>query len=575
MSSASTPTAPYLEDLIRNSLDQDIPWVVQKYGGTSVGKSLDNITKIVGSYIDNGSKVAIVCSARSTQTKSLGTTNLLLQASREALQPAMSSSGDGQSGSVSGTATPFYPKRVGSGFFGKDQPASMTSSVSSLSQLDSQLGRSGSPSPFQSSCSRSPPRSPVTPSQDPSVSQESAFHTTVDLIKKGHLQAARASLKEGPLREELEEEIERDCESLRSFLYAAQIIDEISPRSQDSIVGTGERLACKIVAAALRDRGVDSELVVLDNIVDASMAAASEAVSIDSGDQGVAQLGQEFYDQLSSRLGERLRECGQRVPVVTGYFGPVPGSLLAQIGRGYTDLCAALCAVGLKASELQVWKEVDGIFTADPRKVPSARLVPMITPDEAAELTYYGSEVIHPFTMEQVIRARIPIRIKNVENPSGAGTVIYPDVGFPRGLDTEPPKAERVVEDRAGVVVDLISTSEVHVSMAMQDFLNRKRLERLVKDLEKIGDVTVSKDMAILSLVGRNMRNAIGSAGLMFASLARAMINIEMISQGASEINISCVIENKDAIKALNVIHESCLSYPRSPTTAMAGLKLQ
>lgn len=133
--------------------------------------------------------------------------------------------------------------------------------------------------------------------------------------------------------------------------------------------------------------------------------------------------------------------------------------------------------------------------------------------------------------------------------------------------------------------------------MAMQDFLNRKRLERLVKDLEKIGDVTVSKDMAILSLVGRNMRNAIGSAGLMFASLARAMINIEMISQGASEINISCgksmtgflgeevrilrlicddpVIENKDAIKALNVIHESCLSYPRSPTTAMAGLKLQ
>ncbi|KIR41431.1 aspartate kinase [Cryptococcus deuterogattii 99/473] len=575
MSSASTPTAPYLEDLIRNSLDQDIPWVVQKYGGTSVGKSLDNITKIVGSYIDNGSKVAIVCSARSTQTKSLGTTNLLLQASREALQPAMSSSGDGQSGSVSGTATPFYPKRVGSGFFGKDQPASMASSVSSLSQLDSQLGRSGSPSPFQSSCSRSPPRSPVTPSQDPSVSQESAFHTTVDLIKKGHLQAARASLKEGPLREELEEEIERDCESLRSFLYAAQIIDEISPRSQDSIVGTGERLACKIVAAALRDRGVDSELVVLDNIVDASMAAASEAVSIDSGDQGVAQLGQEFYDQLSIRLGERLRECGQRVPVVTGYFGPVPGSLLAQIGRGYTDLCAALCAVGLKASELQVWKEVDGIFTADPRKVPSARLVPMITPDEAAELTYYGSEVIHPFTMEQVIRARIPIRIKNVENPSGAGTVIYPDVGFPRGLDTEPPKAERVVEDRAGVVVDLISTSEVHVSMAMQDFLNRKRLERLVKDLEKIGDVTVSKDMAILSLVGRNMRNAIGSAGLMFASLARAMINIEMISQGASEINISCVIENKDAIKALNVIHESCLSYPRSPTTAMAGLKLQ
>ncbi len=147
---------------------------------------------------------------------------------------------------------------------------------------------------------------------------------------------------------------------------------------------------------------------------------------------------------------------------------------------------------------------MDGIFTADPRKVPSARLVPVITPDEAAELTYYGSEVIHPFTMEQVIRAKIPIRIKNVENPSGYGTIIYPDQGFPRGLDSSlPSEEERDKEegrmptavtikdsiivlnihsnrktishgflarifgtlDRAGVVVDLISTSEVHVSV--------------------------------------------------------------------------------------------------------------
>ena len=189
-----------------------------------------------------------------------------------------------------------------------------------------------------------------------------------------------------------------------------------------------------------------------------------------------------------------------------GYFGPVPGSLLAQIGRGYTDLCAALCAVGLSASELQVWKEVDGIFTADPRKVPAARLVSVITPDEAAELTYYGSEVIHPFTMEQVIRAQIPIRIKNVMNPQGSGTIIYPDEWIPEAVESAASRSMReamdVAEegklptavtikdqiivlnihsnrktishgflarifgtlDRAGVVVDLISTSEVHVS---------------------------------------------------------------------------------------------------------------
>lgn len=98
----------------------------------------------------------------------------------------------------------------------------------------------------------------------------------------------------------------------------SQIIDEISPRSQDSIVGTGERLACKIVAAALRDRGIDSELVVLDSIVDASMSSISDAALTATGDQGVAQLSQEFYDQLAVRLGDRIRDCGDRVPVITG-----------------------------------------------------------------------------------------------------------------------------------------------------------------------------------------------------------------------------------------------------------------
>ncbi|KAI9634124.1 putative aspartate kinase [Dioszegia hungarica] len=614
------------EQLIRNSTDESVPWVVQKYGGTSVGKSLDSICKIVESYIPN-SRVALVCSARSSSTKALGTTNLLLQASREALQPPSS-----RPVSASGSQTPFYPKRVGSGFFGSDdRPAarqtstgapangmsgSMMSSISSLRELDI---RSASPSPFTPSGRRSPP-SPTTPGANQSngwgqrEKEESGFHETVDLLKKGHLEAARVAVKAGALREELEDEIIRDCEGLRGFLQAAQIIDEISPRSQDSIVGTGEKLACKIVAAALRDRGLDSEIVILDNIVDAAMSSA-ESTSAGNGDQGVAQLGQDFYDELSKRLGERIRECGDRIPVVTGYFGPVPGSLLAQIGRGYTDLCAALCAVGLSASELQVWKEVDGIFTADPRKVPSARLVPIITPDEAAELTYYGSEVIHPFTMEQVIRAKIPIRIKNVENPLGGGTIIYPDTeqGLARQIQGDGELNEGEVEDeerierakkegrmptavtikdsiivinihsnrktishgflarifgtldRAGVVVDLISTSEVHVSMAMQEIHNKKRHDRIIRDLERIGDVTVSLDMAILSLVGRNMRNAIGSAGLMFMSLAKAAVNIEMISQGASEINISCVIENKDAVRALNVIHESCLTIPVSP----------
>jgi len=246
------------------------------------------------------------------------------------------------------------------------------------------------------------------------------------------------------------------------------------------------------------------------------------------------------------------------------------------------------------------------------------RLIPVISPEEAAELTYYGSEVVHPFTMEQVIRRKIPIRIKNVENPRGGGTVINPEVdpesetpphnefgfgsAFVAGMFTNGgngdiprqrvPTAVTIKEniivlnvesnrksvshgflagifgtlDRFGVVVDLISTSEVFVSMAIEDVLDRKRLARLMRDLEKIGIVSVHRDMAILSMVGKQMRNMVGIAGRMFMTLAQGNVNIEMISQGANEINISCVIDGRDAIKALNLIHQSCLQIkPEGP----------
>lgn len=376
----------------------------------------------------------------------------------------------------------------------------------------------------------------------------------------------------------------------------------------------GERLSCKLVAAVLRDKGVDAEFVSLENIVP-NLSDTEPGGGGNAGDAALKQEGengaldQSFYDRVATAVGERIKQCGSRVPVVTGFFGPVPGSLLRQIGRGYTDLLAALAAVGLEASELQIWKEVDGIFTADPRKVPTARLIPMISPDEAAELTYYGSEVVHPFTMEQVIRRRIPIRIKNVENPLGGGTVIHPDPdpeleselsagdggvgmslsGSPSVLDQDRMKKlptavtikERITVlnvhsnrksvshgffarifgtlDRFGIVVDLISTSEVHVSMAIEDGLGKRVMERVVRELEMSGRVSVHRDMAILSLVGKQMRNLVGIAGRMFTTLAEGDVNIEMISQGASEINISCVIDGRDAVKALNLIHQSCL----------------
>ncbi|KAI0777195.1 aspartate kinase [Trametes elegans] len=562
----------------QNTVDPAAKWLVQKYGGTSVGKFATKIAEdIIPEYLDQH-KVAIVCSARSGSTKALGTTNLLLKAASEALQR------------TNGTS---------------DTPGTM-SPVGSFSRLTQYQ------SPFTSPGKSSP--TSATPASALAISSISAaipaFSTTVDVIRAEHVNAAKSTLRNPEILRELETEIDRDCEALRSFLFATQIIDEISPRSRDSIVGFGERLGCKLIAAILRDRNIDAEFVSLENVI-----PSHECENFSDSET----LGQDFYDRVADLVAERIRQCGNRVPVVTGFFGPVPGSLLRQVGRGYTDLLAALLAAGLGASELQIWKEVDGIFTADPRKVPTARLIPIISPEEAAELTYYGSEVVHPFTMDQVIRRKIPIRIKNVENPKGGGTVIHPDPDVdpctvPNGTDspyppvipttsaakTNLPLASPYVDkhshmrqatavtikehivvlnvnsnrknvshgflatifgtlDRYGVVVDLISTSEVYVSMAIEENVDKKVLERVVRELRKSGTVTVSRDMAILSLVGKSMRNMIGISGRMFTTLGQGNVNIEMISQGANEINISCVIDGRDAVKALNLIHQSCL----------------
>ncbi|RVD88573.1 uncharacterized protein DFL_002753 [Arthrobotrys flagrans] len=485
-------------------------WIIQKFGGTSVGKFPEKIAEeIVKVYVAQN-KVAIVCSARSTDTKAEGTTNRLLNAAAQAM-----------------------------------------------------------------------------------IADSTKYLDVVDQIREDHIREARKLIQSPELADELCNHIEAECGKLASFLGAAQIINEISPKSKDIIIGAGEKLSCRLMATLLKDRGVDAEYVNLENI-------------LPSGYPMKGGLCQTFYDDLAKRLGERLHQCEDRVPVITGFFGYVPGSLLDVIGRGYTDLCAALVAVGIEAEELQVWKEVDGIFTADPRKVPSAKLLPTITPEEAAELTYYGSEVIHPYTMEQVIRARIPIRIKNVENPTGPGTVIFPDTMSTKGLDTppHPPKLFRSESahnflqlrprrptavtiknkivvlnihsnrkslshgffanifstlDKYQLVVDLISTSEVHVSMALHAEVREESMRNAIDDLRKYGTVDVIRNMTILSLVGKHMRNMVGIAGKMFTTLAASDVNIEMISQGASEINISCVIDEKDAAKALRVIHDKVL----------------
>lgn len=499
-------------------------WIVQKFGGTSVGKFAKEIAVDIVKKYNRNNQIAVVCSARSTQTKSEGTTTRLLLASELAIDD-----------------------------------------------------------------------------------KEDEFKAILKLIKDDHILNAENLINDTNLRQKLIDDTVKEVNDIERLLDACCIIGEISPKSLDTIMSTGEKLSCLFMTALLNDNGVSASYVNLANII--NELDYDNNSNLTNNERSLDPF---FYKQLAKKIADQisLLDAGT-VPVLTGFFGPVPGGLLNSVGRGYTDLCAAVCAVGLFANELQIWKEVDGIFTADPRKVKSARLLKSVTPDEAAELTYYGSEVIHPFTMEQVINARIPIRIKNVMNPNGEGTIIYPDNIGKKGEQTPPhppvsldilpseffnkqqklkiPTAVTAKSDIAVVnihsnkktlshgflanvfgildkhktVVDLISTSEVHVSMAVNyDKAKRKYFLLVIEDLKKFGNVDVTYDLSIVSLVGIHMKQLIGTAGAMFKVLADEQINIEMISQGANEINISCVISSENVIKALNALHDTLLLHP-------------
>lgn len=499
-------------------------WIVQKFGGTSVGKFSKEIALNIVKKYNQTNQIAIVCSARSTNTKSEGTTTRLLLASELATDD-----------------------------------------------------------------------------------KHEEFKEVLNLIKVDHVNNAKNLINNIELQNNLINDTIKEIDEVEKLLNACCIIGEISTKSLDTIMSCGEKLSCLFMTALLNDNNIKSSYINLSNIV--NEFDYNNNNNLTNNERSLDPL---FYKQLGKKIADQINNLDDgTVPVLTGFFGPVPGGLLESVGRGYTDLCAAICAVGLYADELQIWKEVDGIFTADPRKVKNAKLLQSVTPDEAAELTYYGSEVIHPFTMEQVINAKIPIRIKNVMNPIGEGTIIYPDNLGKKGEQTPPhppvslerlpsdfinskdklkiPTAVTAKSDIAVVnihsnkktlshgflanvfgildkhkcVVDLISTSEVHVSMAVHYSKEKRKVFHLIiEDLKKFGNVDVTFDLSIVSLVGIHMKQLIGIAGAMFKILADEQINIEMISQGANEINISCVINKDNVIKALNALHDNLLLYP-------------
>lgn len=365
------------------------------------------------------------------------------------------------------------------------------------------------------------------------------------------------------LRLKTEKEIKVECDSLRKFLKALEIIKEITPKSNDNILSTGEKLAGIVFTAYMKSEGLDTELIDLEKLI----TDVDDDSFIDTN----------FYlNTVVPKITEILSNCKATVPLITGFIGSLPLGIIETIGRGYSDFTATLVSLAVNAKEVEIYKHIPGIYSADPKVVPEAGVLPYVTPEEASELVFYGLKTINPLCMD-IARDHQKIRIKSIDNPKEPGTLIAPfsdeykdinstavlikkdvliyNIHCRKGLVAHG-TMKKIFEtfNKFGVQLDLVATSQMNLSIALSNDV--EKLEFITNELKNVGKVSIRPHMAILSVVGRRLKNQVGFAGKLFTTLAENNINIHMISQGRSEINVSCVINQEAKSRAVKCAYD-------------------
>ncbi len=350
---------------------------------------------------------------------------------------------------------------------------------------------------------------------------------------------------------------------LEKLLEGIKFIGELTPRTKDALVSFGERLSVKIVAGALNKLGVSAQ----------SFDAWTLGMRTTS-DFGNAEVKEESYHNIKASLS---KFDGFIVPVVTGFIGKDDKNRITTLGRGGSDLSATVFGAAAGVDEVQVWKDVDGIMTADPRLVKSAKPVNFVTYEEAAELAYFGAEVLHPISMQPAIRTKIPVRVKNSYNPIAIGTKITMDRDKSSSIVTAITSKSNVqlvdiVSNRmlgqygflstvfkafedSELSVDVVASSEVSVSLTLD---NKQRdigdIPLMLNKLKDFAEVKVYDGKAIVSLIS-NIDRAAEVLAKTFQVIEKLGVTVEMISQGASKVNISVVIAQKDKDRLIQKLH--------------------
>ncbi|MFQ6101396.1 MAG: aspartate kinase [Anaerolineae bacterium] len=421
----------------------------------------------------------------------------------------------------------------------------------------------------------------INSAQAAASGDDKTYRAIVADLRVRHHGVVDALLPQDGERVQLLAQVDKFMDELAAFCYSIHILGEVTPRAMDAVTSLGERINARIVAAALRQRGLRSETV-----------DATALIVTDNKFQNAAPLMEATRVRTSERLGPMLDEG--IVPVITGFIGATKEGVTTTLGRGGSDYTAAILADCLNADEVWTCTDVDGVMTADPRIVPDARVIPTLSYSEVRELAYFGAKVLHPKTILPVVRRSIPLWVKNTFNPTCPGTRI---VGEPesadgkikavtaiqglsmvtvegRGMIGVPGIAARtfsaVASQGASVLMISQASSEQSICFVIptplvppviQAIEEEMALELARRDVDRVWSLD---DVVIVTAVGAGMRGTPGIAARIFGALGRGNINIIAIAQGSSECSISLVVAADAAADAVRQIHSEVILNERA-----------
>ena len=381
----------------------------------------------------------------------------------------------------------------------------------------------------------------------------------IDALAERHTALARELLQGSPLCDEACAKVTEICGELRDFVGAVCSLGELTDRSKARIISRGEWLSSNIICHAMNARGIVTHF----------MDAREMIITSDTYMKGEPDM-----SEISRRVPEVVAEAyeGADAVITQGFMASTLKGETTVLGRGGSDYSASLIGMALDAERIEIWTDVDGVRTADPRIVPNTRNISRISFEEAAEMAHFGAKVLHPMTIEPAVMKNIPVYVLNSMNPEGEGTAILQNDRIEDGVKSVSYKenilllnifSTRMINvsgflqkvfaifSRYKVSVDLISTSEANISLTMD---GNQDIDEVVKALSEFAEVDVDRDKAQISVIGKNIVNLRGLLKQTMTSLKDC--NVYMISQGASFVNISFVVDRASMQNAVREVHK-------------------